>query len=189
MNANDPAELAVDRAALPWLEAVHARRRVLQAVAAGLVLALLPALARAASTPALPKSFDPKRDPVADLAAATQLAASSGRRVIMDVGGEWCSWCHILDRFFASHPDLLALREQHYVWLKVNYSPDNRNEAFLGQWPKIKGYPHLFVVDPNGKLVHSQDTAALERGESYSADALRAFLVRYAPPSGGAGRA
>jgi len=132
-----------------------------------------------ASAQSLPERFDPKRDPAADLAGALARAKSEGKRVIVDVGGEWCVWCHILDRFFASHPDLEALRASRFVWLKVNFSKENENRAFLARWPKVAGYPHLFVLDADGTLLHSQDTGALEEGKSYSVAKMRAFLERW----------
>jgi hypothetical protein len=86
-----------------------------------------------------------------------------------------------MDRFFESHPDLMALRERDYVWVKVHYSKDQPNAALLSRWPKIQGYPHLFVLDAHGRLVHSQDTSLLESGRGYSTEAMRAFLTRFAP--------
>jgi thiol:disulfide interchange protein len=129
---------------------------------------------------ALPDLFDPKRDPAKDLAAALARARVERKRVIVDVGGEWCVWCHILDRFFAANPELDALRRSRYVWLKVNWSKENRNEAFLARWPKIDGYPHLFVLDADGRLLRSQETGSLELGKSYDEAKVRAFLERYA---------
>ena len=58
------------------------RRRAL----AGIALAAVPWPLRAQ---ALPETFDPKRDPAADLAAALAKAKAEGKRVIVDVGGEW----------------------------------------------------------------------------------------------------
>jgi thiol:disulfide interchange protein len=144
---------------------------------AWIALAALPWPLRAQ---ALPEMFDPKRDPAADLAAALAIAKADGKRVIVDVGGEWCSWCHILDRFFAGNTELDALRRSRYVWLKVNWSRENENRTFLARWPKVAGYPHLFVLDADGKLVHSQDTGVLERGKGYDEAKMRAFLTRYA---------
>ena len=156
------------------------RRRFLRM---GAVLAF-GAMARPAPAQALPDTFDPKRDPAKDLAAALARAKAEGKRVIVDVGGEWCSWCHILDRFFASHADLMALRESRYVWLKVNWSKENENRAFLARWPAIQGYPHLFVLDAGGTLLHSQDTGELEQGKNYDAAKMRAFLARWAGAPG-----
>ena len=125
-------------------------------------------------------SFDPARDPAKDVADAVALAKSQGKRVIVDVGGEWCSWCHTMDRFIAANDDLKSLIDSRYVWVKVNYSKENRNEAFLSQWPKIEGYPHLFVLDGDGKLLHSEDTSELEAGKSYDKARFVAFAQKWA---------
>jgi thiol:disulfide interchange protein len=124
--------------------------------------------------------FDPDRDAARDVAAAAARARADGKRVLVDVGGEWCSWCHLLDRFFAADNEARAVRDANYVVVKVNYSPENRNKPFLSQYPAIAGYPHLFVLDADGKLVHSQDTGELEQGEGYNRDRMIAFLKRYA---------
>ena len=131
----------------------------------------------------LPTTFDPARDASRDLANALALAKAQDKRVIVDVGGEWCTWCHILDRFIAANPEVRARIEAHYVWLKINFSPQNANEAVLSRWPRVAGYPHLFVLDASGALVHSQDTGALEDGRSYDKGRFLAFLDRAARPS------
>jgi thiol:disulfide interchange protein len=147
------------------------------------ILALtLALLAFAGSAAELPGKFDPARDAAQDVAHAVALAKSQGKRVIVDVGGEWCSWCHILDRFIAANGDVHALVARDYVWVKVNYSKENRNQAFLSRWPKIEGYPHLFVLDASGALVHSQDTGVLESGKGYDKARVIDFLQRWRPP-------
>ena len=123
--------------------------------------------------------FDPTRDTVADVASAVRQAKLEGKRVLVDVGGEWCAWCRIMDRFFAGNDQARAIRETHYVWVKVNWSKENRNEALLSRWPKIHGYPHLFVLDADGSLLHSQDTSLLEQGRGYDAGRFVAFLERW----------
>jgi len=129
----------------------------------------------------LPAKFDPSRDAAKDVAAAVAKAKAAGKRVIVDVGGEWCVWCHILDGFIEANPDVRSLLDAKYVWVKVNWSPQNKNEALLSKWPAIKGYPHLFVLDGDGKLVHSQDTDVLEQGRGYSRERVTEFLRKWAP--------
>ena len=124
--------------------------------------------------------FDPVRDPAQDVAAAASRARAEGKRVIVDVGGEWCSWCHTMDRFIAENADLKSLIDSRYVWVKVNYSRENKNESFLSRWPAIEGYPHLFVLDADGKLLHSQDTGELEAGKSYDKAKFLAFAQKWA---------
>ena len=145
-----------------------------------LATAWLTLLAPLCAAQALPDRFDPKRDAAADVAGAVAMAQAQGKRVLVDVGGEWCPWCHILDHFMADNAEAGQLRDRHYVWVKVNWSPENKNEQLLARWPKVKGYPHLFVLDGRGQLIHSQDTAELEEGKGYNAAKVLAFLRRYA---------
>lgn len=123
--------------------------------------------------------FDPARDAARDVATAVATAKAQGKRVIVDVGGEWCPWCHILDRFVLSNPDVKALIDSKYVWVKVNFSRENKNEAVLSKWPAVKGYPHLFVLNADGKLLHSQETGSLEAGKDYDKAKFVAFLKTY----------
>jgi hypothetical protein len=63
----------------------------------------------------------------------------------------------------------------------VNVSPENENKAVLSRYPEIKGYPHLFVLEEDGELLHSQDTSPLELGASYDLQKLFTFLRKWAP--------
>ncbi len=151
-------------------------------VVAGVLLAFT-AIAAAQS---LPARFDPARDAAADVATAVAQARAQGKRVLVDVGGEWCPWCHILDRFVEANADVRSLRDAGYVWVKVNWSKENKNEALLSRWPKVQGYPHLFVLDGDGRLLHSQETGSLESGKDYDRAKFVAFLKAWAPGGKGA---
>ena len=129
----------------------------------------------------LPTRFDPGRDPARDLDTALRMARATRRRVLAEVGGEWCTWCHIMDHFFAANPELAKIRDTNFIVLKINYSKENHNQAFLARWPKVEGYPHFFVLDANGRLLHSQDTSVLETTKDYDATAFRAFLLQWSP--------
>ena len=144
-----------------------------------LLTVLFLAFAFGASALDLPKKFDPARDPAKDVAAAAAEAKSQNKRVLVDVGGEWCVWCHLMDDFFAANPDVRSVLDANYVMVKVNWSRENKNEAFLDKLPKIKGYPHLFVLDGDGKLVHSQDTDVLELGRGYDKPKFLDFLKKW----------
>lgn len=122
--------------------------------------------------------YDPSRDAMKDVLAAVNEAKRTNRRVLIEVGGEWCSWCHIMDRFFDAHDDLMKLRDTNFVTVKVNFSPENKNQALLSKFPAIGGYPHLFVLDEEGHLVVSQPTGALEAGSSYDKNRFKHFLEK-----------
>ena len=130
---------------------------------------------------ALADGYDPRRDPDKDLVVASEEAKRWNKNIFVVVGGEWCSWCHIMDRFFREHADLAALRDKNYVTIKVSMSQENPNRAFLSRFPRIHGYPHIFILDVQGNLIHSQPTNELEDGRSYSVERFRKFLARFAP--------
>ncbi|MEE4310374.1 MAG: thioredoxin family protein [candidate division KSB1 bacterium] len=128
---------------------------------------------------ALPKWYDPLRDPGSDLQVAVELAQQAEKRVLMVVGGDWCKWCHFLRDFWNLHSDINGYLHDHYVLLKVNFSPDNKNEVFLSKYPEIRSYPHINILDANGALLHSQDTAVLESGQSYDPVIMKDFLRKW----------
>jgi thiol:disulfide interchange protein len=132
-----------------------------------------------------PAIYDTKRDSFKDLKAAVAEAQKSGKNIILEVGGNWCIWCHIMHKFFASHPELRQYRDENYVAVPVNWSEETPNEKFLSQYPKRAGYPHLFVLDASGKLLHSQNTAELEEGRGYSLTKMAQFLQKWAPKKKG----
>ena len=142
------------------------------------------------SQPASPQSayspvtkYDPKRDAARDIDDAVAEAKRTNRRILLEVGGEWCSWCHILDEYFDKHPDLTALRDKNFVTLKINFSDQNPNKEVLSRYGEIDGYPHIFVLDSDGKFLHSQGTGVLESGKSYDLEKMNNFLTQWAPPA------
>lgn len=140
-----------------------------------------PTAADIAAVAGLNASFDPLRDPSRDLETAKVEAQRGGKRILLDVGGEWCSWCHILDKLVEGDGEIRSFRDANFVWMKVNYSEENENKPFLSAYPEIKGYPHLFVLDADGKLLHSQFTGDLEKGKGYDRGKVVAFLKEWAP--------
>lgn len=125
--------------------------------------------------------YDPLRNADQDIRDAIVEAKRSNRRILLEVGGEWCSWCHILDNYFEAHPDLVALRDKSYVTLKINFSEENPNKEVLSRYGPISGYPYIFVLESDGKLLHSQDTSVLESGRSYDLGTFTTFLTTWAP--------
>lgn len=121
-------------------------------------------------------TYDPARNADQDIKDAVAEAGQTGKRVLLEVGGQWCIWCHIMDEYFEKHPELLALREKNFIMVKINFSDENKNEQVLSRYPPVKGYPHIFVLDRDGKFLHSQETGKLEEGKSYNLEKFTAFL-------------
>jgi thioredoxin-related protein len=136
-------------------------------------------LAASAAPPPAREAFDPARDPQRDVWAAMDVARAQHKRILLDVGGEWCGWCHLLDRTLASNRDLSEFVPAHFVVVKVNFSVENQNKAFLSCYPSHMDYPHLFILDRNGNFLHSQGTDAFESGDGYDPGLLLRFFQRW----------
>ena len=131
---------------------------------------------QAEGLPAYSLGYDSARDPFSDGRAALQLARQTHRKVLIEVGGDWCSWCHVLDRFLNQHAAISTTLHQRFVVLKVNVDDSNDNAGFLSAFPPAMGYPHLYVTRSDGAVVHSQDSGEFLHKGRYSAQRILGFL-------------
>lgn len=123
--------------------------------------------------------FDPASNPFDDLNVAVEKAQQTNKRIILDVGGEWCIWCHRIDSFMHGSEEIKSLLEEHFIMVKVNYSKENKNEKFLSQYPAVEGYPHFFILGVDGKLLHSQNTGELEKDKDYDKEKFITLLNKW----------
>lgn len=133
--------------------------------------------------PQYSKIYDDQRDPFKDATAALALAKETNRQVLIEIGGNWCSWCHKMDTFLNNNPDVYQALHANYVLLKINVSDSNENEAFMTALPPVLGYPHMYVSSASGKMLLSKDTAELLAGNNYSRTNWFAFLNKWSVES------
>lgn len=132
----------------------------------------LPTLASgwAEGQPGYSQEYDPARNPLDDLASARLRAAVEKKKILLFVGGQWCSWCKEMNRFLDADASLGKAFTDTFVVVKVNVSDENKNKAFLSHYPEFQGVPHFYVLDKQGNLLESVNTGLLEEGKSYSRD-------------------
>ena len=148
-----------------------------------LILYLLPVALNATSLlPPYSQGYDPARDPFVDDRAALKLAQETNRRVLIEVGGNWCSWCLKLDKFLAENPLIREQLHQNFVILKVNVSETNDNAEFMAGFPKPLGYPHIYISEADGRLIFSKDTAQLLENSRYSVQRFQQFIDKWKLP-------
>ncbi len=126
-------------------------------------------------------SYDPAADADKDLEAGKVIAKRDGRKILLLVGGDWCPWCRKLAKYIEDTESVRAVLASGYVVQKVNVSDETSNTGFLNPYPAIDGYPHLFILDADGKLLHSQDSGELEKSGSYDEAKLLAVLKQRKP--------
>jgi len=127
------------------------------------------------------EKFDPTKNPSEDLKIAVKTATAENKRILLDVGGEWCIWCHRIDEFIETNEDVKSSLTSAFVILKVNYSKENKNLELLKKFsfPQRFGFPVFVVLDGEGKLLHTQNSSYLEDGEGYSAEKVVDFLHQW----------
>jgi len=129
--------------------------------------------------PSYSTSYDDQRDPFKDAVAAIQLAKQTNRNVIIEIGGNWCTWCHKMDDFLEKNPEIYQQLHSKYVLLKINVSDSNENEEFMKSLPPVLGYPHMYVSTSSGKMLLSKDTAELLDNNQYSKEHWLMFINKW----------
>ncbi len=126
--------------------------------------------------------YDPASDPAIDLAATVKRAQAEKKRIILQVGGTWCQFCHKLDGFIRQTPSVSTALHDGYLLMKVSFThAENENTEFLGQYPPVAGYPHWYILESDGTLLHSLDTSKIQKGNDYSEEKLLALLEKWSP--------
>lgn len=166
------------------MKSMTSTRRMILTGALLLMAVLALGLSRAArAAGAASAGYDAKRDPAADVRAAVQVARTSGQRILLEVGGEWCGWCHVLQDLVTGDKEVGSRLREGFILVKVNWSPENENTRFLSAYPQIPAYPHFFVLDSNGTYLWSQPGADFVKGTGYDRIKFLAFLKKWSPAS------
>jgi thioredoxin-related protein len=129
--------------------------------------------------PEYSKVYDEQRDPFSDANAALALAKKTNRNVLIEIGGNWCTWCHKMDAFLLKNPNIYKELHSKYVLLKISVSDANENESFMKSLPPVLGYPHMYVSTASGKMLLSKDTAELQDSNGYSTEYWLTFLQQW----------
>ena len=134
----------------------------------------------------LPKPYNDKENAEAKIAELVKQAQAENKNIILQAGGNWCIWCLRFNQFVQTTPELKDVVDENYLYYHLNYSPENKNEKVFAKYdnPGAKfGYPVFVVLDKNGKMIHTQDSAVLEEGKGYSIEKVKAFFQEWAPKS------
>lgn len=150
-------------------------RRIIGRAAAVLVFALAAQGAVAHSL-----GYDPKADPFEQYHEAIERAQREHKLVLVIAGGDWCRWCHVLERFVADDADVEEQLHQTFVVMKAYVGFDNYNELFFSQLPPAIGAPHFWIISPDQEVLASQSTAGFEAGKrGYDKQAFLDFIAHW----------
>lgn len=127
------------------------------------------------------KLYDPAANALKDLSASISKAKEENKHVLVQVGGNWCKWCLRVDKFIKDNPEIDSQIKADYIFIRVNYSKENKNQEALKllEYPQRFGFPVFVVLDSDGKRIHTQNSWYLEEGEGYSVKKFKSFLTNW----------
>ena len=134
-----------------------------------------------AQTPAL---YHPEANATADIAAAVKKAKAEHKYVLIQGGGNWCSWCIEFARFAKADPKIDSVINASFVWYHLNYSKENENKPVFAKYgyPQRFGYPVFIILNEKGERIHTQNSEYLEDGKkSYDQQKVQNFLEAWSP--------
>lgn len=130
------------------------------------------------------KLYHPNADAAKDIAAAVKKARGENKYVLLQGGGNWCSWCIEFARFCKADPKIDSVINASFIWYHLNDSKENKNEKVFAKYnyPQRFGYPVFIILDGNGKRIHTQNSEYLENGKkSYDQRKVQTFLEMWSP--------
>lgn len=113
-----------------------------------------------------------------EIAAAVKKAKAENKLVMIQAGGNWCSWCLLFDKTVKNDVQLDSALKANYIICHLNYSKENQNESVFAKYsyPQRFGFPVFLILDQNGKLLHTQNSSYLEEGKGYNKNKILGFF-------------
>ena len=130
----------------------------------------------------LMQPYDEHANADAAVAAAFDRARKTHKRVLIDLGGNWCVDCIVLANFLKL-PEMQRFMAAHYEIVSVDVGRFDRNQqipARFGITGRLKGVPALLIATPDGKLVNGDDVFATADASTMTPQALAGYLAKYA---------
>jgi thioredoxin-related protein len=90
-----------------------------------------------------------------------KLAKQSGKKILVDVYTDWCSWCKTMDAKTYSDKNVVDYLEKNFVIIKLNaeakeiitYSGHQISPADFAQGMSLTGYPSTVFLKSNGEAI------------------------------------
>ncbi len=130
----------------------------------------------------LPLPYDEAADADAKVADARARAIKGHKRLLIDLGGNWCLDCRLLAGTMEL-PEMRAFVARHFEVVTVDVGRFDKNlqvPATYGITGRLKGVPAALIVDPrSNKLVNAGRETALSDARSLTPQALADWLAQW----------
>lgn len=109
-------------------------------------------------------------------------ARKSHKRVLIDLGGNWCGDCRILAGLMEL-PQMRSFLAAHFEIVSVDVGRFNTNlqiPARFGITKRLLGVPTVLIATPEGKLLNGNDVFALADARHMQPQAVADWLAKWA---------
>ena len=122
-----------------------------------IVLVLLLSAAMLATQAQKETLYNPKADAQKDIAVAIAKAKKENKFVLIQAGGNWCSWCIEFARFAKEDAKIDSVIKASFIWYHLNYSKENENKAMFAKlgYPQRFGYPVFIILNEIGERIYT----------------------------------
>jgi thiol-disulfide isomerase/thioredoxin len=132
----------------------------------------------------LAKPFDEQADAGPAVDAALARARVSGKRVLLELGGNWCPDCRVLGATLAV-PAIKAFVGRYFEVVAVDVGRFNKNLDIPARFGLVKldAVPTVLVLSKDGTLLNPTELIALGDARTMAPKEIVAWLARWAPPT------
>jgi thiol:disulfide interchange protein len=129
--------------------------------------------------------YDPRADGEQQLKAALAQARRENKRILLDLGANWCSDSQATYRLLRTDPKIRRELEQHFVLVLVDVNQRdglNRNAKLVARYgnPLARGIPVLLVLSPDGSLLNADSGERLRDDAHQRPEQVLAYLRKWA---------
>jgi thioredoxin 1 len=129
--------------------------------------------------PPVAAPYDTGADAHAQVDAAFAAAKASGRKVMIDFGGNWCPDCRMLAGVLAA-PEVKPWATQGFVTVLVDVGRMKKNLDVAAKYGvKITAVPTVLVITPDGQVLNKDHVFALSDARSMSPQAVVDLLASW----------
>lgn len=133
---------------------------------------------------ALEKPYNPNDNAQQKIDALLKQAKKEKKNVILQAGGNWCSWCLLFNDFIKTNTKVKKELQSNFLYYHLNFSKENKNEAVFKKYAPSGdklGYPFFIVLSNSGKVLKVQESGSLEEGKGYNEAKVLNFLKSVKP--------
>lgn len=131
-----------------------------------------------------PKLYNPDADAKKEIKAAVKKAKKENKYVLIQAGGNWCTWCIEFARLCKTDKKIDSVMNASFVWVHLNTSPENKNEKAFAKYgyPQRFGFPVFIILNNKGTRIHTQNSVYLEASNRvYDKKKVLEFLEKWSP--------